>query len=150
MILHMGVIEGPHPSEDGVVKTTQDVADELEKNYGIFEHFASWDEAKIAEYLETGYVKVFEGRSTNPFKDMNENIGKDFRTFLDMEFMADMGVHGVPTKAALMGARLSVGGPQKWIKKSGKNMPITRSYGSRRPSFIDSGVFRASFKAWTE
>jgi hypothetical protein len=55
-----------------------------------------------------------------------------FRQFLDREEMNGL-VAGVPTKAALGGARHGRG-------------KITRR--GQRPSFIDTGIFRASFRCW--
>jgi hypothetical protein len=66
-----------------------------------------------------------------------------FVTYLDNEEIAETGQAGVPTAAALAGVRTSL------KKKKELKNPRKRSLG-RRPSFIDTGMYRDSFKAWVD
>lgn len=59
---------------------------------------------------------------------------REFNLFLEREEMAGLDVDGVPTKAAL----------------EGRNSRLKKKRGPRRPSFIDGGLFKASFIAWVE
>jgi hypothetical protein len=68
--------------------------------------------------------------TVDPFADLS-NIEQMFRDALDNRAFDGI-IPGVPTQASLQGRNLRL--------KSGK--------GSVRPSFVLSGLFRHSFKAW--
>jgi len=113
------------------------VAEILEGKYGLFSRFAQLNEQRMANHLADSvndaiHTLLSGGVVTDPFLDGCEEINQDFRTFLDEEKMAILGVPGVPTKAAL----------------SGRSKRFKRSRGPRRPSFIDSGTLQTSFKSW--
>lgn len=125
------------PEPEG--NTTYGVATILEEKYQLFSKFAESESVNIAKYLESSISGAIENLALgvftkNPFLQANEEIDANFRNFLDIEKMAQLGVPGVPTKAALMG----------------KSSRLKRKMGARRPSFIDSGVLQASFKSWVD
>lgn len=135
MKLHLGVIDVPEP-EGG---TTYSVGKTLEEKYGLFSRFADSESQKIADHLAESISGALEtvlmGQGVkDPFEAGTQQIDQDFRHFLDIEKMAQLGVAGVPTKAALMG----------------KSIRFKRKTGPRRPSFIDSGTLQTSFKSWVK
>jgi len=133
--LYLGVVDVPEP-EGG---TTYSVGKILEEKYGLFSNFAESESTKIADSLADSIAGALEtiamGQQVqDPFQAGTEQIDQDFRNFLDIEKMAQLGVPGVPTKAALMG----------------KSIRFKRKKGPRRPSFIDSGTLQTSFKSWVK
>jgi hypothetical protein len=151
MKLHLGVIDFPYSEEASV--TTGDVAEILEKEYGVMQHFASLHEPEIAEVLEVSAHEAIESILLgapvipNPFDSAMSDLQRMFNTYLDDEEIAQTGQSGVPTQAALDGVRSALK-KRKEIKSPKKYRSATR--GTRRPSFIDTGTYRASFKAWVE
>jgi hypothetical protein len=147
--LHLGVVEIPYSSLAKGKKakaamgaeTTGDVAGWLENKYHIMEFFFGRHEADIAAVLEDGMAGSLESLlmgapvSANPFGTAEGQIDKMFRRFLDREEMA--GQLGVPTQAALNG-----------VSHRKKHPYASRN--ARRPSFIDTGLYQASFKSWVE
>jgi vacuolar-type H+-ATPase subunit E/Vma4 len=122
--------------------TAKKVADILEGKYGILETFYEIHEDEIKNIMHEGFKEVAEriitereGRTTakikNLMKPSTNQIEELFRSFLDQEEMNGM-VEGVPTKAAMSGVRHGRGSKTK--------------HGAR-PSFIDTGIYRASFRA---
>lgn len=135
MKLHLGVIDVPEPEGN----TTYGVGKILEEEYGLFSNFYEAHQQDIANYLAEGVAGALESLmqgspARDPFAAGTAEIDQEFRHFLDIEEMASLGVPGVPTKAALMG----------------KSIRLKQKKGAPRPSFIDSGVFQASFKSWVE
>ena len=106
--------------EGGEGKTTEDVAHELETQYGIVEYFVEshWDD--IAKNVGQVIADKFYGGNER-IPDAMANIEADFFTMLDMEELD--GQPGVPTTAAAI---------------------------EGRPSFIDTGLYANSFRAWVE
>ena len=156
--LHLGVIDVPH-IEPG--STTYTVGKALEQDYGLFSAFAEFYENSIeqaigqdavlalekvlsGEHIPTDLNKIF-GTSTSAIDTM-------FNRFLDAGAIEDMGKPGVPTKAALEGKRTRFKGKgasaRGWVK--GKRGITEAVYGPRRPSFVDSGILKNSFKSWVE
>ena len=133
--LHLGVIDVPEPEGN----TTFGVAKILEAKYGLYSKFAEAHIGDIANHLTDSLAGAMDtilqgGKVKDPFIAGTAQIDEDFRDFLDEEEMAQLGVAGVPTKAALMG----------------KSIRFKRRVGARRPSFIDSGVLQANFKSWVD
>lgn len=154
MKLHLGVIDVPH-IQPGV--TTYDVGMELEKDYGLFSSFYEFFEHSIDQALEkdvqVALDKLISGEEPKlNFGTSTSAIDTMFHQFLDSGAIEDMGKPGVPTKAALEGKRTRFKGKglsaKSWVK--GKRGAISVGYGSRRPSFVDSGILNASFKSWIE
>jgi hypothetical protein len=129
--------------------TAEDIANILETDYSIVDVFNQiyGDEIEdtVSGVYENVVVKIFseEGKFIQKRKFASEEmvkfmqpktkeIEKMFKSFLDMEEMNGQGPRGedIPTDAA----------------KTGKGRRSKRP----GPSFIDTGVYRASFKAWVD
>ena len=140
--------------------TTYTVGQQLEENYGLFTAFYNDKENKIASLIEEDVVAAMQsyaqgnGFPKSVFGDSTGEIDIMFKTFLssmEAERVLAPGKEGlpVPTQAALEGKSLRLKGGKK-LRKVKKGQEYERVYGNRRPSFIDSGVFEASFKSWIE
>jgi hypothetical protein len=133
-----GVRKRKRPKRDSS-KTTKQVAAILEKRYGIMEFFAEKYSDDIAEAMLEVYEPIIgnldEGDPLNlehvglP-KDIAERLEEKFRNMIKNREMD--GQPGVPTAA-------SAG----YTKRNGKRV-------RRRPSFDDTGLYIASFRAWSE
>jgi len=160
-VLHLGVIDIPYitfeslrdrrqrlkknASTPGVapstgLQTTGDVAGYLENDYGIMRTFYTRNRAQIVKELENSFAGAVESiamgapptlsltsAATSKIEDM-------FHRFLERGEMEGLGIPGVPTEAA----------------KRGVNHRLKIKRGARRPSFIDTGLYDASFKAWVD
>jgi hypothetical protein len=164
--LHMGFINTPYTRETimrpvasskkeekrnrkrGFTRTMTaiKVAGILEGKYNIVETFSEIYGEEIQNLLhdqfrETAKQIIIErgGRTTaslkNLMKPATRQIELMFRSFLNNEEMNGM-VEGVPTDAAKGGK----------LRGRGK---ITRK-GLQRASFINTGIYRASFRAWVK
>ena len=138
--LHLGVIDVPY--SDSQSKTTFDVAEELEKKYAVMGGFVEIHEGDIAQSLEGSLKSALENllsggiQESDPFGDATNEIEEIFKfQYLLHEEIATLGRKGVPTKASIMRRSLRF-----------KNKTAL----SQRPSFIDTGAYSASFKAWIE
>ena len=91
--------------------------------------------ASLTEALRDAADAVMMGAplAASPYAAGTSLIEARFKRFLYSQEVERLGIPGVPTRAALDG-----------INHRFKN-PRT---GKRRPSFIDTGLFEASFKAW--
>lgn len=157
-VLHLGVVDQPYvqrASRRGKRKastvTTGDVAGWLEDKYHILENFVQMHEADIALDLEAALQGAVENSmmSARGFRSFYDLIEGDYtalggamsriedrmKQFLSLGEMETIGYPGVPTQAALKG-----------INHRKKN-PRT---GKRRPSFVDTGLMQASYKAWVD
>jgi hypothetical protein len=163
MKLHLGVIDAPYvppaltPSGKSSKakwpnKTTGDVADILEAKYHVMEVFdelhhrdivadlerslkAATANLAVKQQLAQSGAKVRITRADiDPYRDAEQQIGKMFRDFITGREMDGL-FNGVPTKAALKrkSARFKSGVAPK-----------------ERPSFVDTGLYEASFRAWIE
>lgn len=123
-------------------QTTGDVATILEKKYGVMAYFFQQHQAEIAGALEQSLAGTLENimlgapPKNNPFGAAEIKIEDAFKLFLDRQEMAGH-VNGVPTKAALRGVNHRL------------RHPYAKS-NSARPSFIDTGLYQGSFKAWVD
>lgn len=130
MKLCLGV-EDSIPYDDG--ENTHKVAGYLEKNYGIMGLFYDQFNTKIAGLIEADLCESLENRLNGVmdrgdlFADSMQEIETTFRHALDSGFT------GIVTKAAMM--RVS----KRFKSKRKKGV---------RPSFIDTGLYQASFRAW--
>ena len=147
VILHLGVIDIPYAT-DGT--STGDVAKWLEDKYSVMGNFAALHADDIQEFVEIAFAEAIEnvlaGQPAQLAKPMNQatdDIKALFATYLNNEEIAETGQEGVPTAAALAGKRTSFK-KMKELKK-----PRRRAL-TRRPSFVDTGMYRNSFKAWTD
>jgi hypothetical protein len=137
MILNLGVAVEPY-GDDGV--TTGDVAEWLESKYSVMDNFAWLHGDDIAESLANSAAGALEtllmgGVVKNPLARAESEIQARFGEYLEKEEIKFTGQKGVPTQAAIDGVRTR-------LKKK------TRA--GRRPSFIDTGLYKSSFKAWVE
>lgn len=156
MKLHLGVIDQNYFG--GGDKSTADVAQILEANYAIMGTFAEMNSEFIGEALSdsvTGAMESLLSGSVSPdaFASGAAKIEQRFREFLDQEEMA--GFRGSVFASAAAGA-YQVGGkglgqvPTKAALR-GVNHRLKHPYAKanpRRPSFIDTGLYEASFRAW--
>lgn len=124
--------------------TAEDVAKILETKYHIIDTFEEVYAARIQYAILSQFEKVagdivsgVRGYRGAPLESLlkpaTKEVEKMFRQFLDNEEMNGR-VPGVPTKAALAGVRTGRG------SKTLRGVP--------RPSFIDTGIYKASFRAW--
>lgn len=125
--------------------TADRVAKILEGKYGIVETFSTLYEPEIAKIIKDGFKEIsanligkekeITSSSVNiAMKPHTKEIELMFRNFLTREELNGM-VDGVPTEAALQGHR-------SWRGK--------RTHGSPRQSFIRTGIYRASFRCWSD
>lgn len=158
--LHLGVIEQPYTSYDGGRRaarpsrrkkgeappakakrtvTTAQVARWLEDRYHVMEVFYEVDggvQAALEASVQDAMENVLMGApvAANPFLEATSEIQKRFKQFISNRTMETLGIPGVPTRAALMGA----------------NSRLKKRRGKRRPSFRDTGLYQASFMAWVD
>lgn len=154
MILHLGVVELPysqaptrHRKASAGTLTTGDVAEFLEQKYHIMEVFSQIHGEDIGDELAKSLVGTMEsllmGAPTgiDPFGAATSAIEDRFKKFLSLGEMDRLGYPGVPTQAAI-------------DRASGKRRSarFKRARPSNGPpvSFIDSGLYESSFKAWVD
>jgi len=131
------------PKVESGTQTTGDVAQWLENKYGIMDTFAWAQLPDIAKAMEESIAGSLEtlimgGKAgENPFKSAESEITTMFKKFLETGAIEHMGIEGVPTQAALDGVNHRLKHPNS------KENP-------RRESFIDTGAYQQSFKAWVE
>ena len=138
--LHLGVMDVPYAKGT----STGGVAEILEQKYGIMEYFAYVKGDEIAKELEKDLVDFIDdslsGRAINsePFSGSCGHIERLFKRALTEQFMDGSNFSGrpVPTMASLLGISHRFKG-----KKNRRGV---------RPSFVDTGTYRQSFKAWIE
>lgn len=119
--------------------TTGDVAEILEAKYDVMQHFVDLHMPDIEKSIENSLAGQLESLmmgapvSNDAFGTAMGEIETLFKfTYLVKEEIAQTGQAGVPTQAAIDGISSRF--------KGGR--------GPRRPSFIDTGLYQASFKAW--
>lgn len=158
LTLHLGVLDVPYAtppkkvararkgrqrlrgSADGQT-TTYAVARILEDKYGIMDKFFEAHRAEVEQAIASGYEAAVESvmlgadpETLDPTGEAMSRVQELFHQFLEGEEMAGL-AQGVPTAAALRGVSHRRAHPYS------KDNP-------RRPSFIDTGVFESSFRAW--
>jgi hypothetical protein len=138
--LHLGVLVQPYRGSSKQVTgvTTGNVAQWLEDKYGVMAAYVRVHEKDTAKSFENSVGGALEslmmGKKVDPFGAATSEIETGFKLFLSSKEVERVGIPGVPTRAALMGHR------------SRKKRAHKR--GPRRPSFIDTGLYMGSFKAW--
>jgi hypothetical protein len=148
-VLHLGVIDVPYSQARGAkakrsnsTVTTGDVAGWLEDEYHVMEVFANVHGADIGDALARSVAGGLENLmmggpvSNSVFGQAESAIHDQFQKFIDTKEMDGLGIPGVPTEAA----------------QRGVSHRFKRPYARRapRPSFVDTGLYRANFKAWIE
>lgn len=156
MKLHLGVDDvlyatppkeyTAHRAKNGDAKgpvSTGDVAGFLENKYHVMQTFAEARENELAKAVENSMAGALENlmmgspHTGNPLSSAEAVIAADFKKFLSSAAIEKLGVKGVPTAAALKGVNHRL--------KKGRNPG-----GARRPSFIDTGLYQATMRAWFE
>lgn len=129
-----------HPSAEH--KTTGDVATILEARYGVMEAFFENKEVMLVDFLSESVAGAIEDLvvgapvgDRDPFAEGTSKIEESFREFLSSREAERVGIKGTPTKAARRGVN------HRFKHPYAKANP-------RRPSFIDTGLYQASMKAW--
>jgi hypothetical protein len=126
--------------------TAEKVAGILEAKYNVVEMFNEIHEEEIKNIMHEGFKEVAErmisergGQTRSSMKNLmrpaTKRIENMFRQFLDHEEMNGM-IEGVPTDAAKGGK----------LRGRGK---ITKR-GKQRASFVNTGIYKASFRAWVK
>jgi hypothetical protein len=147
LTLNLGVVDIPYTvsvtadpnSESRPPPTTGDVAGYLENKYHIMELFYEDMEPEITEQLADSLAGALESvlmgapsDNLDAFAAGTSQIDAAFRYFLSRHVIESLGVPGVPTAAALAGV----------------NHRLKDKSGTPRPSFIDTGLYQNSFRAW--
>lgn len=141
MKLRLGVADVPYSRKGG--QTTGEVAERLEGRYRIMQRFSAAHEDFIKDRLSAALAEGFEtllvsGRAPpDIFAGACSEIEERFRQFLDLRELDAAMDPGIPTKASLRGV----------------NHRLKRPYAKSnppRPSFIDTGAYQASMKAWVD
>jgi hypothetical protein len=151
-VLHLGVADVPYSDPPQPVKpgakpkttapneTTGDVASLLEDKYHIVQIFYEQHKADVALALEGSLAGALENllmgapSRTSPLGEGAAKIQTAFKRFLSEKEMDRLGYPGIPTKASLLGISHRFKG----------------KHGPPRPSFIDTGLYETSFKAWVD
>ena len=126
----------------GATVSTGDVASFIENRYALMETFATMHHDDIAGVLETRMQGALENAMMGkPASDADvygdlSPVEEMFRRALD-EREFDGVIAGVPTGASLAGVNHRL------------RRPHARG-NAVRSSFVDTGMFRQSFKAWLE
>ena len=151
MLLHFGVIDVPYahtpPSRRkkkavARITTTGDVAEILESSYHVMEHFWNIHQADVVAALEGSLQGAIDSLimgaplSASVFGSAESEIEDRFKRMLSERELDVLGFPGIPTTAALRGV-------SHRHKRSRARRPA-------RPSFVDTGLYQASFKAWVE
>ena len=139
LTLHLGVLVQPYRNNPAV--TTGDVAHILEDEYGVMGAFYRVHQQRIADAVANSLAgsmqSLLMGQATDPWGDAVQDIQADFRKFINSQEAERVGIPGTPTKAALRGVNHRLKHPYR------KSNP-------RRPSFRDTGLYVADFRAWIE
>jgi len=124
-------------------KTTGDVAAILESKYHVMEIFFNLHQDFVVDELKSSMEGALQnlalgapGNSVSFSAEAESAIEHDFRQFISLREMDGLGYPGIPTKASLKGV----------------SHRFTHPYAKRgsRPSFIDTGLYQASFKVWVD
>lgn len=149
MKLNLGVVEMPYQGSTGM--TTGDVATILESRYGIMGMFYLLHGDEIQHEIEEVFKDKVEalqlGRPIDQFPIMLDGVEQSFRHFLDTRQM-DGRAPGVPTRASLQGINHRLKRPYaRYVYRGARR---TRKMRPSRPSFIDTGLYQSSFRAWID
>lgn len=150
LTLHLGVVDLPYavPSKSrkkaarASQVTTGQVAQWLEEKYHVEETFYELHSQKIADDIAESLAGTMESiamgapTTIDPFGAATSQIQNDFVQFIENKEMERLGYPGVPTHAALMGVS------HRFKHPYARRPP--------RPSFLDTGLFSASFRAWID
>lgn len=138
MRINLGCVDIPYTDSS---ETTFGVASILEEKYGVMQTFFDLHSKDIADQIANSIATAIEQshagvETPDVFAGSMSKTEEMFRTYLDKEEMAGI-IKGVPTQAALDG-------------KNSRKKYKSKKQGKRRPSFIDSSLYRISFRAWVD
>lgn len=171
-VLHLGVVDVPYadvsyerskskkfrtggakrPQQDAAgskpnTKTTGDVAEILEEKYHIMEAFfdalgADMIAKSLEQSVEDAIADIQNGAPAKGLQitlQAEQEMETAFRIFIDQQEMDGTGTSGlpIPTRAARHGVN------HRLLHPYAKGNPA-------RPSFRDTGLYEASFKAWID
>jgi hypothetical protein len=143
LTLHLGILDQPYrtPGKKAGAMTTGDVAEILEAKYKILENFWRVHGQDCAGDLEVSLGGAMEsllmGRAVDPWGSAGQAIAQRMRDFISSREVETVGIPGTPTKAALMGV-------------SHRRKHPYRKSNPQRPSFRDTGLMTASYRAWVD
>jgi hypothetical protein len=127
----------------GQGKTTSEVAADLEARYKIVETFWEMEEDNFVEVIEEAFADDIEDVMQMGQVPKTGGISDRETDKIEKKFMQNLQSHkydgvisGVPTTAAQRGVS------HLYQKPYAKRAP--------RPSFIDTGMYQRSFRAWVE
>ena len=138
--MHLGVADVAY-THDKSSTTTGEVAEHLEDKYHIMRVFFEENEDFIADKMAASITNAIQligkGRpaSKNPLAGSQNAIQARFRKFLDSGEMEKILPATQPIQAAQAGVNHR------------KKHPYAKENTARR-AFIDSGLYRSSFRAW--
>jgi hypothetical protein len=138
--LVFGEVQVVYDNKSGTADTV-DVARILEAKYGLYTAFYTKHknqiQAELISSIEGTLENLYAGAPApdDPFASASKRIEALFRTFLATAEIEQMGIDGVPTQAALDGVT---------------HRTKKKTYGERRPSFIDTGTMELAFRSWLE
>ncbi|MCO4880231.1 hypothetical protein [Paraburkholderia caribensis] len=144
MKLHFGVIDQQYRNG----QSTGEVATILEKKYDVMGTFAAHSTSDIKDALTNSIgdavQAIMSGQPVpaDPFAEGTDEIQEKFRRFLDTN------AHGIVTDASKQG--VSGRFKDKYNRQGKRGQAPGLSSGQVRPSFIDTGLYQNSFKAWVE
>ena len=148
--LHLGVFDTPHIHN----KTTAEVAESLEHRYGVLQHFYDYKQDAILDAVSERMFDEFEMNSR--IEAPIDEIKVMFANFLNLQ-EAEAVIPKLPSQRALKGIRSRIRSEQdkkdekKAIVRERKRKEREAVHaGTRRPSLVDTGLYLASFIAWTE
>lgn len=147
LTLHLGVVEQPYRaySSSGKGKTlavtTYDVAQILERKYGVMQAYYTAHANEIAHWVEDSLAGALEslamGGKVDPWGSATQKIAGGFRQFISSMEAERVGIPGTPTRAAVRGVN------HRFKRPYSRKNP-------RRPSFRDTGLYMASVRSWID
>lgn len=140
MKLVLGVLDMAYV-EDGHSTTTGDVAGFLEDRYHVMRSFVELHEGEIGTALADGIAGNIESLAMGvplsriTMQGATAKIEEEFKDFLDRDEMGQLLPATWQSKAAAAGV-------------SHRKKDPDAEDNAARPSFVDTGLYRASFRAW--
>lgn len=122
-------------------KTTGDVAEILEAKYHVFATFYELHAPEIVAAFEESVMDAMESQLSGAPMGLNATgaaeaaVSDLFQKFIENKEMDRLGIKGVPTQASLDGVS------HRFKNKRGQ---------PGRPSFVDTGLYVGSFRAWID
>src|SRR5580692_1119246 len=144
--LVLGVLDVAYSDSHGIRKgettTTGDVAEILEERYHVMQTFYQARKEKIASFLADTMASALQDicngqRVKNPSYGAEQRIEAEFRSFLDANEMQKLAI-------ALTGVALSAAAA-RGVNHRKKNPYAKKN--KERPAFVDTGLYRSSFRA---